>query len=379
VPAGSASWLDVGRALSCADVVINTSRMARLIEHEPADLVATVEAGLTLDSLNATLRCAHQWLPLDPPDDDARATLGGIAATGLSGAQAYGYGAPRSFVLGMRVALAGGRIVKAGGRVVKNVAGYDLCKLFTGSYGTLGLIVELTFKLRPLPAREATTLVRAIEYRALLTAARSLPHTNFLPVALELLSPRMASTLGLNGDAQSHALLVRFAGTEESVAAQTKLAREYFTRAAGVNSVETLEDDAQLWRAFAAQPLSYKARLIWRARTLPTQLCALLDEFGRGKVDSIHDALWHVSVGDGRLRVMDARETCAGVQVSELERLRGYVRAHGGSLVLENAAPEIKRAFDAWGFGDASMRLMRRVKNELDPQAIFSPGRMLKQ
>ena len=91
-----------------------------------------------------------QCLPLDPPND-GRATLGGVVATGLGGPQRYGYGAPRNFVIGMQVVLADGRLLKAGGRVVKNVAGYDLCKLFTGSYGTLGLLTELTFKLRPCP------------------------------------------------------------------------------------------------------------------------------------------------------------------------------------------------------------------------------------
>src|SRR6185503_3389332 len=123
----------------------------------PADLVASAGAGLSLTEFQKHLAEAGQWLPIDPPDD-GRATLGGIVATGLAGAHSFGFGTPRSFVIGMRVVLADGRLIKAGGNVVKNVAGYDLCKLFTGSYGTLGLITEVTFKLRPLPA-EARTVV----------------------------------------------------------------------------------------------------------------------------------------------------------------------------------------------------------------------------
>ncbi|MBD0327277.1 MAG: FAD-binding protein, partial [Pyrinomonadaceae bacterium] len=146
LPAGAGTWLDAGRPAR-VDVILCTSRMRRIIEHEPADLVAAAEAGLTLAQFNNELRRAGQCLPLDPPDD-GRATLGGVAATGIGGAQALGYGAPRGYVIGMRVALADGRLIKAGGRVVKNVAGYDLCKLFVGSYGTLALILELTFKLR---------------------------------------------------------------------------------------------------------------------------------------------------------------------------------------------------------------------------------------
>src|SRR4029453_6621692 len=101
---------------------------------KPADVIAIAEAGVTLQSFNEQLSQNGQWLPLDPPDN-GRATLGGVVATGLGGAQQFAYGRPRGSVIGMKVALGGGDLIKAGGRVVKNVAGYDLCKLFTGSYG----------------------------------------------------------------------------------------------------------------------------------------------------------------------------------------------------------------------------------------------------
>src|SRR5205085_10672050 len=152
VPAGAAGWLDAGNPVSGGRVVVTTARLARLVAHEPADLVATAEAGLTLSDFNREVGRAGQWLPLDPPCA-GRATLGGVAATGAGGAQSFGYGTPRSYVTGMRVALADGRVVRAGGRVVKNVAGYDLCKLFVGSHGTLGLILALNFKLTPRQAR----------------------------------------------------------------------------------------------------------------------------------------------------------------------------------------------------------------------------------
>src|SRR3979490_2243374 len=127
------------------------------VRHEPADLVGTAEAGWALSALQKQLGSAGQWLPIDPPDD-GRATLGGVVATGLRGPHSFSFGSPRSYVIGMRVVLADGRAIKAGGSVVKNVAGYDLCKLFTGSYGTLGLITEITFKLRPLPAETRTVV-----------------------------------------------------------------------------------------------------------------------------------------------------------------------------------------------------------------------------
>ncbi len=162
VPAGASTWLNAGNPIERVNVVISTARLNQFLDHEPADLVASAQAGVTLEDFNQTLTRGGQWLPLDPPDD-GRATLGGVVATGLAGAQKCGYGMPRNFVIGMRVVLADGKFVKAGGRVVKNVAGYDLCKFFTGSYGTLGLIAELTFKLRPRPENDLDSACAGVQ------------------------------------------------------------------------------------------------------------------------------------------------------------------------------------------------------------------------
>src|SRR6185503_11908558 len=188
IPAGGMTWLK-----STANLIVSTRRLNQIIEHEPADLIAIAQAGVTLTDFNAKLAENGQWLPLDPPDD-GRATLGGVVATGIGGAQQFGYGRPRGSVIGMRVALADGSMIKAGGRVVKNVAGYDLCKLFTGSYGTLGIITELNFKLRPRPAREATVIGRG--------TAQDVLEARLFPVAAEIVND---------------VLHVRFAGNEKGV------------------------------------------------------------------------------------------------------------------------------------------------------------------
>src|SRR5215831_7862707 len=155
VPAGGATFLDAGQTLDESNLILTTRRLAKLIQHQPADLVATAQAGLTLREFQTQLRDQGQWLPIDPPDAGT-ATVGGVVATGVSGPQQLGYGPVRSFVIGLRAMLADGTEIKAGGNVVKSVAGYDLCKLFTGSYGTLGIITEVTFKLRPVPVETRT-------------------------------------------------------------------------------------------------------------------------------------------------------------------------------------------------------------------------------
>ena len=224
MPVGGMKWIG-----STANLIVSTLRLNEIIEHEPADLIAIAQAGVTLNDFNGTLAENGQWLPLDPPDD-GRATLGGVVATGIGGPQQFGYGRPRGSVIGMKVILADGSQIKAGGRVVKNVAGYDLCKLFTGSYGSLGIITELNFKLRPRPAREATVIASGT-IDDLNAGARAILQARLFPVAVEIVQGK---------------LLVRFAGNEKGVAFQIEQARKLLKKA------EVVIDDADLWKTIAA-------------------------------------------------------------------------------------------------------------------------------
>ncbi len=355
-------------------IYISTSRMNRINSHGPADLVATAEAGVTLTALNLKLGGGNQWLPLDPPDDGS-ATLGGIVATGLGGPQTLGYGPVRGFVLGMRVVLADGRVIKVGGRVVKNVAGYDLCKLFTGSRGTLGLITELTFRLRPRPERETTLTVRGDTAGPLLEAARAVRAGEFLPVALELLSPRAASTLPVEGPASRFVLLVRFAGTVKAVESQIERARAVFARCAGLSTIETVEADTQLWRGISILPTHLLYPLKWRANARSSSLpglLTLLDSFpsSRGR------ALWCASLASGRLRMLHEEIADAEACATALSAARTFLREEGGSLEVEVADEAMRRLLAARGFGSrelpaANVELMKRVKDALDPHGLF--------
>jgi FAD/FMN-containing dehydrogenase len=220
-PAGGVTWVK-----TTASVTVSTQRLNQIIEHEPADLIAVAQAGVKLTDFNAKLAENGQWLPLDPPDDGST-TIGGVVATGLGGPQQFGYGRPRGSVIGMKVVLADGSMIKAGGRVVKNVAGYDLCKLFTGSYGSLGIITEVNFKLRPRPAREAIVSARG-SAGGLRAAARMIVEQRLFPVAVEI-----------DGDM----LQVRFAGNEKAVEFQIEQARTLLKNTDLWKPVEAGEDD----------------------------------------------------------------------------------------------------------------------------------------
>jgi glycolate oxidase subunit GlcD len=371
-------------ALPAHAVALKTTGMARLVEHEPADLVATAEAGMTLADFNREVGRAGQWLPLDPPGGDA-ATLGGIVATGAHGAQALGYGAPRSYVLGMKVALAGGRVIRVGGRVVKNVAGYDLCKLFTGSFGTLGVILEITFKLRPRPRREATLVARSNNLSELLEAARALVTSQLLPVAVELLSPRMAKEVCADEAREEFIMLARFAGTEGAVEYQLARGAEIVgERVKGASVSSVTEEDGGLWSRLASAGTA--SDLIWRACVPPSALSQLLSRLPEVDEYATTRLMWHAGAGDGRLRVLEATPRDVRDIEGDVDRdrllaarflggMREAARSAGGSLVVERAPVQFRQSFDSWGLSDSAAFLMRRIKEQLDPSDTFSPGR----
>ncbi|PYS21107.1 MAG: hypothetical protein DMF72_18495 [Acidobacteria bacterium] len=372
VPAGSSGRIDSGNLLDRADVVLSTRRLTRIIRHEPADLVATAEAGTPLIEFQNHLRQAGQWLPIDMSDDSS-ATLGGAVAIARNGPHSFGCGPLRSFVIGMKVLLANGRMIKAGGTVVKNVAGYDLCKLFTGSYGTLGLITELTFKLRPLP-EETRTIVARGAIASLLAAGRTIASQTF-PVAVELLSSRLANQIVPEPETSDGALLVRFAGSTQSVIAQAAQALKILRDDARIQCA-VHDDDDHVWRKLNSPPPD-GSNLIWRAKMRPTELNSFLADIGEAEQEGASqiNLQWQAGLGDGRVQATAGTSPYHQETVRALEQLLRRAENLGGSLVVDRAPVEIKNEFDAWGsFGSAS-ELMKRIKQQLDPENIFSPGR----
>ena len=370
IPAGARTWLDAGNPLRRTDLVISTGRMARIVGHEPADLVAKAEAGMTLADFQRQVALAGQSLPLDPPDD-GYATLGGVVATGMGGVHSFSQGRPRTYVIGMRVILPDGRLIKAGGNVVKNVAGYDLCKLFTGSYGTLGLITELTFKLRPLPA-ETRTIIATGALDSLLSIARSVAASLWAPQAIEIVSPRLAQLLHLGNDSE-HVLLVQFAGSSPAVVHQTAEALRAFRKSTACSLFSG--DESALWQSLAGVSLRTASELVSRASVLPTRLSLFLEELLQLDQAAHRDLMWHAGVADGRVRMIARSPVYYREGVRALGRLRAKAEGLGGSLILEKAAAEIKAEFDSWGSMGTSFGLMKQVKNQLDPDNLMSPGR----
>ena len=370
IPAGSRTFVDAGNLMIQGDVILSTRYMNRLLKHEPADLVATAEAGMTLREFQKQLAQAGQWLPTDPPDG-GNITLGGAVATGSSGPQSFGYGPLRSFVIGMSAVLADGRQIKAGGNVVKNVAGYDLCKLFTGSFGTLGIITQLTFKLRPLSS-ETRTIVAFGALEKLLSAGRSIA-SNFFPVAVELISSKLAQDLAIRSEGEC-VLLVKFAGSSRAVVTQTAQALKFLREQDFQCS--TYDDDEAIWQKLAATPLKNDKDLSWLARLLPSDVPSFVSEVSALDEASHPGLQWQAGLGDGRVRVLAKCPTYHQQAVRVLERLCQTAENLGGSLVIEKASADIKRELNSWGSFGSAAELMKRIKQELDPENLLSPGRV---
>jgi len=369
--AGAGCWLDAGNPTPPAGLEISTRRLQRIIEHEPADLIASAEAGVTLEQFNAALAGRGQWLPLDPPDDGGSITLGGIVASASSGAQFFGYGGPRTFVIGMKVVLADGTLIKAGGRVVKNVAGYDLCKLFTGSFGTLGLITELTFKLRPVP-QASTTILAFGNTVDLITGGHAVIAANLLPVALELLSPSFAAAANFSEGRES-LLLIRFAGPEKTVLSQMSSASSLLTK--HCSRVGPLaDDDKAVWRDLAAVSCQGGDGCVWRAGVLPATLAEFFLKLRSEPGPAFDSRRWQAGIGNGMVRMFEPAGA-ADELAERLRSLRSKARSLGGSLILEKAPHQVKEKIDAWGDLGSRGELMKRIKNKLDPHNKLSPGR----
>jgi glycolate oxidase FAD binding subunit len=387
IPWGGGTQMHLGLAPRDGAVVVVTRRLARVVEHEPGDLTATVEAGLTIDGLQAALGARGQWLSLDPPLP-ARATLGGVLATNASGPRRYLYGTARDLVIGLRVVGPDGVLVRTGGKVVKNVAGYDLVKLYLGSLGTLGLIVEATLKLRPRPEADRACWAGFDSLAAAGAAVSRVMGSDLLPHSLELLdgaaSAACAGALGLparNGDGA--ALLVGFDGLERTVAWQVAEA-ERLLRDLGAQGVTALLDGAAQRavafvrdiRAAVREPLA-----VARVAVLPRDVSAYAAAAAQAARAARLQLTTTAHAGSGVLVLVlsggDGPAPGVPATVSALAALRAEARTLGGQCVVEWAPLAVKEQVPVWDEPGAAGRLMQRIKARVDPQGIMNPGRFV--
>ena len=351
VPQGGRTALHLGRPLQRYDVALETRGLARIVEYVPDDLTVTVEAGIHLDVLQQTLGEHGQYLPVDPPPD-GHVSIGGLLATARSGAWRGHLPAARDLLLGATIALPSGELVTSGGRVVKNVTGYDMHRMHTGALGALGVIVEASFKVAPLPPVTRTLVVRAQSLAEAGALALRLWGAGLAARALCVLAPEGAERVGLHA---APTVLIELAGLEVSVARSTQIVRE-----AAPHAEETTDEPWAHLRQLHGDRVATVVRLGVPATAVAETIEA---------VRAAGCVAWgHVASGAvlGHATSLDA---------PTVERLRAFAVERDGFLQVEAGPRALRAAADPFGPGE--VELVRALKARFDPRSTLNPGRWM--
>ncbi len=352
VARGAGTKLDWGNPPRSAQLVLDMALMDEVIEHVSDDLVARVQAGTTLGHLSLVLAKERQRFPVD--EVVLGSTIGGVVSTGLSGPSRYLHGAVRDLVLGMTVVRADGVVAHAGSKVVKNVAGYDLAKLFTGSYGTLGVLTELTLKLKPLPDVQCFVVASYPNARETAPVLPALLASQSAPTAIELDRERP------EGPVQLSVLIEGRAGPVQQRATEI---------ASLLGTCEVTPDPPLAWGRLPG-PVTLKLTCVLSA--VPT----VVERAGSLARDQGLTASVAGSAGSGVLYMGLTDEVGAESCAVLLAGLRDMCRGCGGHVTVLRAPAALKSSLDVWG-PVPGVELMRRVKERFDPDGRLAPGRFV--
>jgi glycolate oxidase FAD binding subunit len=313
-------------------IELHTTRLNRVLEHSQADMVVSVEAGISLEALQVELGKAGQFLPIDPFNSPGH-TIGGLLATGWAGPLRLRFGSARDFLIGIRVALPDGKLASGGGRVVKNVSGYDMMKLHYGALGTLGVIVAASFRVFPKPMHDVTVESTHQSTDEAWAAADRLLSMPLPPAALELFS---------NGHA-----VARFLGSPDAV---NRMVAECGWKTS----------HASIWEEHSKLAAQTWARIVVPRRELQSVLKELPPGERWWASPGVGIANWSIDSG-----------------FSNINGVREKVEAVGGTLVMLSAPDEVMREVGAWGRRPETLGVMQRLKDVFDPNHILNPGRFV--
>ena len=382
LPCGNATKLDWGGLVSRADLIISTSRLNRVIEHCVGDLTVTVESGVNYQDLQSVLAKEGQFLAIDPPYSRT-ASIGGILATGSAGSWRHRYHSVRDMCLGVEFVRSDGEVVKAGGRVVKNVAGYDLMKLLTGSYGTLGIASTITFRLYPLPEYTQIALITG-DAVAIAQAAQKISTSVLTPTACDLLSASAIADLGLGDGA---GLVIQFSSLKASVLEQCDrvmiLAKELNLQ------VQIIDAVADFWQLLEMLMWEDKLRdlncnldqiannnIVCKLGILPAAAVFILQKCEQIFEDKSYALQIHMGSGLGVLRVHGSSQNLGAI-AQQIAKVRSMIESHDGFLTILEAPHELKVENNVWGYTGNAGDLMRKIQQKFDPKGLLSPNRLL--
>ncbi|MEN8445639.1 MAG: FAD-binding oxidoreductase [Cyanobacteria bacterium J06555_13] len=376
---GQGSKLSWGGLAKGIDLVISTARLNKVVEHAIGDFTVTVEAGVKFADLQQQLAVHNQFLAIDPAYCE-QATLGGIVATADAGSLRQRYGGLRDMLIGVQFVRHDGEVAKAGGRVVKNVAGYDLMKLVTGAYGSLGVLSELTFRLYPV-TQASRTLVLIGGEMAVEKAIAEVRLSGLTPVALDLTMAEQVSALIGRADGPSVevetekgpqlSLVARFQGIVDGVEEQSiRLKTIATTHSMAIHQLDG-EVDKSFWQQVSGlvRADSTLCKVGMRPSALPALLAQLPDRC---------QVLVHGSSGLGWVQwPMPSADVEGQDVIKEIEWARSHTQSNGGFLSILQAPSSLKQSVDVWGYTGNALKVMGDIKQKFDPDGRLNPGRFV--
>ena len=376
IPMGGRTMLDLGLPPSRPGIGVDMRNLNQVIAYPARDMTITVQAGVTIAKLQKILAGENQRLPIDVPLAD-RATLGGAMAANASGPRRYGFGTWRDYVIGISVINDQGHEVKAGGRVVKNVAGYDMAKLYIGSLGTLGIISQVTLKLKPRPEEQALVILEcpAESVKSILDRLHA---SQTRPVCIDLLNPAVVQAIskqtpGLLPESAQWMIIVGFEDNSQAVAWQIEqLIKECLPEGTGGLTTRFSVTADPLWKALIDFPLQPDSSLSFKANMVSSATA----DFGLHAEELIPGIRIQAHAGNGIVigHIVDLG-TVSQVRAT-FERLQAAAIAGQGNIVVTRCPPDWKRELPMWGVPRADAWLIRAVREKLDPHQLFNPGRM---
>ncbi|MFB2934406.1 FAD-binding oxidoreductase [Aerosakkonemataceae cyanobacterium BLCC-F154] len=364
---GNNSKLTWGGLTKNIDLIISTQRLNRIVEHAVGDLTLTVEAGTKFADIQELVGKEKQFLALDPAYHQT-ATIGGIVATADAGSLRQRFGGVRDMLLGISFVRYDGKIAKAGGRVVKNVAGYDLMKLFTGSFGTLGIISQVTFRLYPMSeASQTVALIGAAD--SIAEANKILLASALTPIAIDLLSTALVNRLELG---KGIGLITRFQSVSESVKEQSNRLLEVGEKLGLQGRVFSDNDEINLWQRLqnSMWEVDMELAIACKIGVLPTKAINTLTQLDNLAPESM--GLIHASSGVGLLKFDSSK-----LSSETILKMRNFCQSNNGYLTVLEAPLPWKKQLDIWGYSGNALDVMRKIKQQFDPDNIFSPHRFV--
>ncbi len=380
IPYGGGTRMSVGNLPDRACLVVDMTKLNRVVSHNYADLTASFQAGATMGFVSEVLAQQGQLLAIDPPAPD-RATVGGTLAAAVSGPLKWHFGHPRDTVIGMKVVQPNGSISKSGGQVVKNVSGYDMSRLHIGGMGSLGIILEASFKLTPIPMYEKTVLASFDSGATAMNAAMSVFNSYVMPLAMVAFTSSVASRIGVEGNkANRYYMAIRLGGRTRTLVRQENEICATFRRE-GASSIQVTEGNASnFWRSLSDFGWSSNTvpLLNIRIATLPSRVRDVLD-----MVDQLRDSgLEPAAITEPGFGTVEANwfgpcDVPDSALASAVATARKQVSALGGTSIVQRCPPDVKAGIDVWGESHPGIEVMRRMKSQYDPNGIMNPGRFV--